>query len=139
MAVVSLSGCMIDDPPPCTIQDDVAPDAACSESGGSSPFSFKVEYTAADGHRPDGKYTYVESSGLTNSQAEAEAKIALQNTLNTSSSYVATEVNEITYYRGNICGSGYRLKSGLSQLKVKRIRKIGSHSYDYDLELTCTN
>jgi hypothetical protein len=76
---------------------------------------------------------------LTTAEAEAEAKMALQIMLNTSSSYVATEVNEISYYRGNICGSGYRLKSGLSHLKVKRMRKIGSHSYDYDLELTCTN
>lgn len=136
-AVVSLTACMIDDPPPCTIQDSVAPDDVCSDSSGSNPFSFKLEYTTANGTRPDGRYNYSESAGLTSSQAELETKVVLQNVFNTSSAYVALEVNEISYYRGNICGLGYHLKSGVGQITVKRVRKAGVHRYDYDLELTC--
>lgn len=133
-----LTGCFVDDPPPCTIEDDVAPEAECTANY-VPEITFKVEYTTANGTIPSGRYSYNESSGSNSSQAETECKRALQTVFNTDQSYIDLEVLELQYYRGNICGTGFRLKSRAGEVRVKRVRKTGAHLYDYDLEFTCTN
>lgn len=133
---LGLTGCFINDPPPCTIQDDYSPEAVCNEERGI-PFTFKVEYNTADGTRPDGRYGFFEASGLNQSEAEASCKSVLQNVFNSSRNYIDFEAAEIQYYRGNICGDGFRMLTGLRDIKVKRVRKISHGHFDYDLEITC--
>lgn len=134
---IGMMGCLYDDPSPCTIKDDITPDPRCVQS--TPQDSFKVEYVTANGTVPSGRYGFVESNGLNVSQAETECKHALQYVFNTDISYVNFELNEVNFYRGNICGAGYHVKSDLGDIKVKRTRKTGVHTYDYTLELTCAN
>jgi hypothetical protein len=130
-------GCLIDDPSPCTIKDDVSPDPRCVESVPEQVF--KVEYVTADGTIPSGRYAFVAASGLTNSQAETACKHELQWLFNTDQNQVDLELLEVAYFRGNICGAGFRVKNQKGDIKVKRTRRAGANSYDYTLELTCTN
>ena len=138
LAGTALSGCLIDDPAPCTIQDNESPDPMCAPDE-IPEFQFKLEYTTADGNLPAGRHAFVESGGLNISQSETECKHALQYIFNTDQTYLDTELAEIIFYRGNICGAGYRLRSNLGDFKVKRTRMTNVHTYDYDLELYCTN
>lgn len=132
-----LVGCLINDPSPCTIKDDIAPDPRCSAD--APDYSFKVEYVTANGTIPGGRYTYNATSGLNVSQSETECKQALQYVFNTDQSYVDFELAEVAYFRGNICGDGHWLKSSKGDIRVKRTRKTGANTYDYTLELICTN
>ncbi len=138
LAGTMLLGCLIDDPAPCTIHDDVSPDPKCVAEE-LPEFLFKLEYTTADGNMPAGRLPYVESGGLNISQSETECKHALQYIFNTNQNYLDAELGEIIFYRGNICGQGYRLKSNLGDIRVKRTRMTGVNTYDYDLELYCTD
>lgn len=134
-----LCACEIDDRALCESEDASQNEASCPEPSHRT-YSFKVDYTTANGNRPDGRYGYWPTAfATTDAEAEAEALQALQYTFNTTQSYVNSEASEIVYYRGNICGTGFTLKHNLGDFVVKQVRRTGPHSFDYDLELTCTN
>lgn len=133
-----LTACEIDDTVLC---DDT--DASLSETcPGAVPGSivFKVHYTTANGNRPDGRYGYVPTgAATTDAMAEAEAKGVIQYVFNTVPAYLIAETAEIAHYRGNICGHGFVLQRGLGDFRVTNVRRTGANTFDYDLELTCTN
>lgn len=140
LAVVTfLTACEIDDTALCDDQD-AAQSETCKYAARPSTSSFKIQYTTADGTMPQGRYTYVPSGGAaTDSQAEAECKDDLQHMFDTDSGYLNGETGEILYFRGNICGAGYTLRHGLGDYRVTNVRRTGLQTFDYDLELTCTN
>lgn len=139
LSLAALPGCLVDDPAPCTIQDSQYPDPEClTHEDPAEPLQFKVTYTTANGTRPDGRYGYFPPNGVTVSQAETLAKHALQFAFNTSQAYVDFEVAEIAHYRGDVCGTGFRLKDKIGEIRVKKTRQgVTVNQYDYDLELTC--
>lgn len=134
------SGCLVDDPAPCTIKDEITPEPEClTPAEPEERLEFKVEYTTANGTRPDGRYGFSPTPGLTISQSEVQCRHALQFVFNTDQAFVDAELAELQFYRGDVCGNGFRLKSKKGEIRVKKVRQgISSQQYDYDLELTCT-
>ncbi len=132
-----LSACEIDDTVLCDDQD-ASQSETCPEV---IPYvEFKVQYTTADGNLPAGRFGFVPSgAAVTDELAELEAHLALQYVFNTNPAFIEIEKDEIVHYRGNICGAGFVLRHGLADIHVKRTRRTGANTFDYDLELTCTN
>lgn len=135
---LGLSACEIDDRVLCDdneVSQDETPHCPQEDSEAQS---FKVQYTTANGTRPDGRYGFTPSgSATTDDLAEAEAWLTIQYVLDTSPVYVNFEANEILHYRGNICGPGFTLRKGLGDFRVIGVRRTGATTFDYDIELTC--
>ena len=132
-----LTACEIDDAALCDDQYPSQNDTACQSPIGQ-PLSFKLEYTTANGTRPDGRYGYTPSgAAATDADAEAECQAVLQSVFDSTPAAIDFEASEIVQYRGNICGAGFTLRHGLGDFKVKRVRRTGANTFDYDLELTC--
>jgi len=138
-SLAALPGCLIDDPAPCTIQDNQYPDPAClTEAPVTEPLQFKVQYTTVNGLAPHGRYGFWPAAGLTVSQAEVQCRHVLQFVFNTDQAYVDMELAELAFYLGDVCGPGFRLKNKIGEIKVKKTREGATRNqYDYDLELTC--
>lgn len=134
----ALSACEIDDRVICDDNEVSQDETPHCPADNIDSQSFKVQYTTANGTRPDGRYGFTPSgSAVTDDLAEAEAWLTLQYVFDTSPAYVNFEANEILHYRGNICGPGFALRKGLGDFRVIGVRRTGATTFDYDIELTC--
>ncbi|MGE4132156.1 MAG: hypothetical protein AB7F86_11000 [Bdellovibrionales bacterium] len=133
---LGLPACMINDLPACEVKNpDGQYDDSCSKSSGTS---FNIEYKTADGHRPDGRFNFPLAPGVGSTEADLQAKNAIQAKFDFSPQYLQSELDEIAYYRGNICGEGYRLLASLGDIKVLKVRRTNTSHFDYELLLTCS-
>lgn len=98
----------------------------------------QIPYTTANGLRSDGRYGYWPADGVSQEEAEAQAKALLQYNNDHIQHWVDWELSEVAYFLGNPCGDSWTLSNNLKSITVTEVRQgVNRNVYDYDLLLTC--